>query len=147
MKPDEIVKAFLEKYAGMTVVAAWGETSLFYNPTLLLPRGVYFATVKEQDGENDKASNLSREGVFRLNIGVTKSLYIEHFGQPPSRPSKGEVIEGDWNFTETNKLMPHPVYAWMGWVAVNNPTSETFSDLSPFFDSAYQKALTSFKRR
>lgn len=147
MKPDEIVKSLIESYTGIAVVEAWGETSLFYNPKLRLPRGVYFATVKEQDGENDKASNLNREGIFRLNTGVSKSLYIEHFGQPPSRPSKGEVIGGDWDFTEIDKLMPHPVYAWMSWVAVNNPSREMFNSLSPLLDVAYHKATASYQKR
>lgn len=147
MKPDETINTLLNNYAGVVVMSAWGESSLFYNPNRILPRGVYFVTIKEKDGENDKVSNLTREGIFRLSIGVSKSTYIEHFGRPPSRPAKGKVIEGSWNFTETNKLLPHPVYAWMGWVAVNSPTRETFDSLSPLFDSAYQKALLSFKKR
>ena len=35
------------------IVTAWGETSFFYNPHRKLPRGIYFATIKEKNGPND----------------------------------------------------------------------------------------------
>jgi hypothetical protein len=52
----------------------------FYNPDNSLPKGIYFATIKESDGPNDKASNLDREGVFRLSIGIGKKNYQSLFG-------------------------------------------------------------------
>lgn len=147
MQPEAIVAQLMNKYADITVVEAWGETSLFYNPNLRLPRGIYFVTLKQKDGENDKASNLDRDGIFRLSIGTSKSFFFEYFGQPPSRPSKGCVIQGDWDFTTVNQLMPHPVYGWMSWVAVNNPSFNTFNSLTPVIDEAYQKAITTYQRR
>lgn len=147
MKPDAIVAALVSKYPDIRVVEAWGETSLFYNPELRLPRGVYFSTIKEKDGKNDRASNLDREGIFRLNVGTSRSLFTKYFAQPPSRPKKGCVIHGDWDFTAINKLMPHPVYGWMNWVAVNNPDVDMFNGLAPILDAAYQKAISTFANR
>lgn len=147
MKPDAIVGALTSKYADIKVVEAWGETSLFYNPNLRLPRGVYFATIKQKDGENDQASNLDRDGIFRLNVGTSKNLFFEYFGQPPSRPNKGGVVHGDWDFTAINQLMPHPIYGWMSWVAVNNPTLDMFDRLAPVLDAAYQKSIATFQKR
>ena len=37
---------------------------------LILKRGIYFCTIKEKDGDNDKASNLHRYAVFRVNFGI-----------------------------------------------------------------------------
>lgn len=147
LTPTLVIDALLSKFDGVTVVEAWGEKSLFYNPGRRLPRGVYFATVKEKDGENDKASSLDRDDIFRLNVGTTKSLFLERFGPPPPRPGKGGVIEGPWDFTTLDTLMPHPVYGWMSWVAVLNPAHKTFDDIKPLVEAAYAKAKTTFSKR
>jgi len=147
MTSSEIIEYLLAEYGGTTVVSAWGESSIFYNPQKKLPRGVYFATVKEKNGDNDKASNLDREGVFRFNIGTSKERYQENFGSLPARPSKGGVIQGEWDFSILDKVMPHPVYGWMGWISVNNPTNKTFQSLGPAVDAAYEKAVRNFEKR
>jgi len=147
MNPDDIVSFLLGKYTGTTAVDAWGERSIFYNPGLVLPRGVYFATVKEKDGNHDKASSLDREGVYRLNIGTPKNVFIAQFGAIPKRPAKGCCIQGDWYFTALDQLTPHPVSGWMGWVSINNPSKAVFAGLEPLFDAAYEKSVVSFQRR
>lgn len=147
LTPTLVIDALLSKFDGVTVVDAWGEKSLFYNPGGRLPRGVYFATVKEKDGENDKASNLNRDRIFRLNVGTTKPLFLERFGPPPPRPEKGGVVEGPWDFTALDTLMPHPVYGWMSWVAVLNPSDKTFDELQPIIEAAYAKAKQSFLKK
>jgi len=90
--PDGIIEEMLARFEGTVVVKAWGERSIFYNPGKSLPRGVYFATVKEKDGDNDKGSDLDRPGVFRFNVGTSKPLFLERFGPPPARPGKGGVL-------------------------------------------------------
>jgi hypothetical protein len=147
LTPSQIIDALLQKFEGVTVVEAWGEKSLFYNPGGLLPRGVYFATLKEKNGDNDRASQLDREGIFRLNIGTTKPHFLEQFGPPPPRPGKGGVVEGPWDFTALDTLTPHPIYGWMSWVAVVNPSPERLHEIQPLIDAAYQKAAKTFSRR
>ncbi len=41
-----------------------------------LKRGIYVLTVKEKDGENDKASMLNRHGVYRISIGLKKETFM-----------------------------------------------------------------------
>ncbi|MGH1412924.1 MAG: DUF6194 family protein [Pelagimonas sp.] len=147
LTPATILNDLVSSFDGTVAVQAWGETSLFYNPCRVLPRGVYFATIKEKDGANDSASKLDRDGIFRLNVGTSKPLYFERFGPPPPRPGKGGIVEGPWNFTKLNTLTPHPVYGWMSWVAVLNPTVETLGDMRPLIDAAYAKAKASFEKR
>lgn len=147
LTPTAILTDLLNRYDGTVAVDAWGETSLFYNPGRVLPRGVYFATVKEKDGDNDRASRLDRDGVFRLNVGTSKPLYLEKFGPPPPRPGKGCIVEGPWSFEKLDELTPHPVYGWMSWVAVLNPTPETFAEVRSLIDAAYEKAVSSFEKR
>lgn len=142
-----IVQTLLDDYPGTVAVAAWGETALFYNPGKRLARGVYLATVKSKDGVNDSASHLNRAGVFRVNLGTSRPLYLQRFGVPPPRPGKGGVVEGPWDFAALNRIMPHPVYGWMSWVAVLNPTLETLVDMQPMIDAAYKKAVRAFDAR
>lgn len=145
--PDSIITHLLDRFEGTRVVEAWGERSIFYNPDLVLPRGVYFATVKEKDGENDKVSHLDRHGVFRFNVGTTKPLFLERFGPPPPRPGKGGVVNCPWDFTATDTLTPHPVYGWMSWVAVLNPSNETFTSMTDIVEAAFGKAKASFEKK
>lgn len=63
------------------------------------------------------------------------------------RPGKGGAVAGPWNFTALNVLMPHPVYGWMGWIAVLNPTTETFERMMPFLNRARKQAETRIARR
>ena len=145
--PYSIIEHLLDRFEGTRVVEAWGERSIFYDPGLMLPRGVYFVTVKEKDGENDKASHLDRPGVFRLNVGTTKPLFLERFGPPPSRPGKGGVVDGPWDFTAADTLTPHPVYGWMSWVAVLNPSNETLTNTFELVEAAFGKAKASLEKK
>lgn len=40
-----------------------------------MPNGVYFCTIKQQDGENNKTSNFDQASVFRVAIGLHLKTY------------------------------------------------------------------------
>lgn len=141
MKEVEIEKYILEHFKHVIPLDSWGERSFFINPERRLKRGSYFCTLKSKDGENDCASKLDRKGVFRWNIGVSKKLYKDLFREIPKRPEKGGIVEGAFDFAEIDKVLPHPVYGWMGWISVLNPSEETFNRCIPMLQDAYQKAL------
>ena len=147
LSDEEILETLLDRYPGTLALDSWGETSIFYNPGRKLPRGVYFATLKKKDGENDRASMLDRPDIFRFNVGTSKALFVERFGPPPSRPRAGGVVEGGWDFTLIDRLTPHPVYGWMSWVAINNPSGSSFGGMRDLIDAAYEKAIASFDRK
>jgi len=151
MAPDEIAAYLMDTFDGLAPIDAWGETSFFYNPGHVLKRGVYFATIKSKNGDNDRASDLDRDGVFRLNIGTPPVVYEDLFGPRPSRPTKGKAVRlsgaNPINFGELNKIMPHPVYAWMGWICVLNPRGEIWNLCTPLLQAAYEKSVTSFAKR
>ena len=130
----------LKTYKHINPINSWGERSYFINPEMKLKRGSYFATIKSKDGKNDRASYLNRLEVFRLNIGLTPEKYEAMFGMRPPRPSKGEVIEGNFDFQALNIFMPHPVYGWLGWIAINNPDENNFEKSQEYLNIAYQKA-------
>ena len=106
MQIDKIVDDLLNRFNHLVVKNTWGETSLFFNPNETSAHGSYFVTIKESDGENDQASNLDRDGIFRVSFGVTRNSYEALFGPKPPRPARGGVVKTGHDFTQTNLLMP-----------------------------------------
>lgn len=147
MQPENIVEKIVSEFKGVTPKSSWGETSLFYNPGKVLPNGVYFCTIKENNGDNDKASKLDRDGVFRLSIGISKATYENRFGLKPKRPAKGGIIDTGHDFTALNELMPHPIYGWMSWVQVLNPSISTFESTLPLITEAHSNAIIKFNKK
>ena len=50
-------------------------------------------------------------------------------------------------FAALDRLIPHPVYAWMGWIAVLSPGEQTFRELLPYIEEAYVFAKEKYNRR
>jgi len=147
MQQQEVFDWCLQNLDGTVFTKNWGEYGIFYNPDNTLKKGVYVLTIKEKDGENDNASNCSRDGVFGVNVGIRKTTFIEMFSHIPKRPAASCRVDMDYDFTELDKIMPHPVYAWMGWIRVLNPSKETFEKLKPLIQESYTYAQEKFKKR
>ncbi|WP_214000479.1 DUF6194 family protein [Arsukibacterium sp.] len=147
MDKQDVAAYILGRYAGLVAVEAWGEQSFFYNPDKALPRGVYFATVKDKDGDNDQASRLGRDGVFRFNFGISNASYKKVLGQRPARPVAGGVVSTGHDFSQFNTLLPHPVYAWMSWVCVVNPDGAMMQQLTPLLDESYALVVEKYTKR
>ena len=147
MNMSGIEKYILENFIDVHPLNSWGEKSFFLNPGKQLKRGTYFATLKEKDGNNDRASYLERDGIYRLNIGVSKEVYLSLFHILPKRPAKGCFIDGDYDFQKKDRVLPHPVYGWMGWICVLNPSVETFEMCKGLLDDAYNKAVKSTMKK
>jgi hypothetical protein len=147
MNPEQIIEEICGSLEGVLAKASWGETSLFYNPGKVLPNGVYFCTLKDKNGDNDKASNLGREGVYRLSIGLQPKTYIKLFGAKPVRPPKGGIVVTGHDFQELDILMPHPIYAWMAWAQILSPSRASFEAIRPLVDEAYNVARLKFEKK
>ena len=148
MKPEGIIEYCKINLPDICIVESWGETGVFYNPDNRFKRGVYVLTIKEKDGDNDKASDLNRKDVYRLNFGIKRDTFIQLFGDIPSRPPKGGVVDMNLDFRKRNTLIPHPVYGWMSWACILNPSPECFeTTLKPLIDEAYCLAVQKAKKR
>lgn len=144
---EHILRYCLDCLDGTVMTESWGEKGIFYNPNGELKRGVYVLTVKEKDGENDRASRLDREGVFRVNLGVRKNTFLKMFGEIPARPPKGGTVDMPCDFTEADIILPHPVYAWMNWICVLSPAEDTFEKLKPLIGESYEYAKEKYEKR
>lgn len=147
MTPDKILEYCLANLEGTVLVQSWGERGIFYNPENKLKRGIYVLTVKEYDGENDASSELDRPGVYRVNVGVRKSTFERMFGPRPKRPPKGGRVDMDFDFSAMDQIMPAPVYAWMSWICVLNPSEQTFETLKPLITEAYEYAKEKYGKK
>lgn len=147
MTAQQLENWIVSKYDGIIVANAYRERSFFYNPDGSLKKGIYFTTIKESDGPNDKASKLDRNGLYRISFGIGKKDYEKLFGPKPKRPAKGGVVDINFDFTLTGILMPHPVYAWMGWVAFNNPEPKDLATIEKLLDLSYQNSKTKFLKK
>ncbi|AZV58045.1 DUF6194 family protein [Clostridium sp. AWRP] len=147
MTIDEILQYCNNNLEGTTLIESWGEKGIFYNPEKVLKRGVYVLTIKEKDGANDKSSELNRKNIFRVNLGLRKSTFKEMFGEIPKRPSAGGIVDMNYDFTILDTIIPHPVYAWIGWISVLSPSKDTFEKLKPLIQEAYEFSKEKFIKR
>lgn len=147
MQIDQLIFKIQHSFAGVIVKKTYGETTFFYNPNSVLPNGVYFCTIKENDGPNDRSSNLSADGGFRLSFKPDPITYEKFFGKKPKRPKKGQAIEAKTNLSTRDEWMPHAVYAWMGWTMVISPSDQTLTQIWPYLLEAYLQAKSGFEKK
>lgn len=147
MTIEEIINIVQNNHSGVVKNTNWGEVGLFYNPEGTLKKGIYLLTFKERDGENDQSSQLNRGGLYRLNLGISQESFIKLFGRTFKRPKAGGVVLMDFDFSQIDTIMPHPVYGWMSWICVINPSQETFEQLQPLIAESYLQAIKKYAKK
>jgi Family of unknown function (DUF6194) len=135
---EAIIRYVAETFAGVEIARPTDgpgafDTFFMYDPegNLDAKQKFPFATIVTKDyGDFDNTSQLDRPGVFRLNIGLSRTTFISLF------PSDATGFDP----AALDQLMPHPVYASQSWVSVLNPSAETFERLKPLLAEAYSRA-------
>jgi hypothetical protein len=124
--PDEISEWITTTYPKTIVAQAMGATFFSLNEQ----SWPNFATIVTTDEHDMGApSNLSRPGVFRLNIGVGKESFQRLVG-PMVAPE----------YTLLDMVLPHPVYAKQRWLCVLQPSWKTFDEVvKPLIAEAYAR--------
>ncbi|HVU09815.1 MAG TPA: DUF6194 family protein [Phototrophicaceae bacterium] len=74
-----------------------------------------FVTIANSDNDYDRVSNLDRDGVFRLNIGLSRDSFDELVGS---------VDPANVDYTALNVVMPHPEYAKQNFICILNPSGD-----------------------
>jgi hypothetical protein len=111
--PEAITRSILEHYPETVIAEALGAT--FFS--LDEKHWPNYATIVTTD-DHDQASDLAREGVFRLNLGVDRATF-ERIAAAAPEP----------DFTAFDQLFPHPVYAAQRWVSIVNPSASTWREV------------------
>jgi hypothetical protein len=147
--------AFVSDLPGVAVVTAseangapeiaWGDSFFFYDPDdEPKARRMPFATIVIKDYPGfDTASNLDRPGVFRLNIDVGRTAFEKLIGHPPAAHA-GQHDRFD--YTATDRLLPHPAYAAQAWVCVLNPGDSTSAQVRTLLTDAHARAARRHRR-
>lgn len=134
MTADDVTREIRAAYPEAEAVVASGGTFFFNDPSRHFP----FATLVVND-EYDLHSDLNRDGVYRLNLGVGKATYQALF------PPTAERVEHD--FMALDRLLPHPTYGSMYWVCVLCPSEATFEGLRPLLTEAWALSLERYGAR
>ncbi|HEU4671566.1 MAG TPA: DUF6194 family protein [Candidatus Limnocylindrales bacterium] len=96
-----------------------------------------FATIVTTD-EHDMGtpSDLAREGVFRLNIGVGRETFERLVGSATAP-----------DYAALDTIVPHPVYAAQRWIAILNPSRGTFDEIvKPLLVEAHDRLARTSRR-
>jgi Family of unknown function (DUF6194) len=124
--PDEIRRWVTTTYPETVTAEAMGAT--FFS--LDEKHWPNFATIVTTD-EHDMGtpSDLARDGVFRLNIGVGRDTFQRLVGSMK-----------DPDYAALDQVVPHPVYAKQRWIAILNPSRQTFDEIvKPLIAEAYDR--------
>ncbi len=148
MDQSAVIRAITGTFDGVEELVGAGDSYFYVNlnpgegPTdYRMP----FATLMTSDAY-DRASDLSRPSVYRLNIGVSPETYRSLFGAKPPRSDPEGDKESGHDFTALDQVMPHPVYAPQFWLCVLNPSEETFQSVRPLLAEAYERAVARYNR-
>jgi Family of unknown function (DUF6194) len=97
-----------------------------------------FVTFANSDHDFDKVSNLSRHGVFRINIGVSKDTFKNLTAGTSSKPVDYSVL---------GTFLPHPDYAKQHWVCILSPSGENVETTKKLILEAHSIAAARIQRR
>lgn len=97
-----------------------------------------FVTVANSDNEYDNQSNLNRDGVFRVNIGISKKSF--------------DALLGDYDpeavdYSVLNTFLPHPDYAKQSFICILNPSGENETLTKQYITEAHDIAAARLAKR
>ena len=113
--PDTVLAYITATWPETDVVEAMNAWFFSLDPGTHWPN---YATLVTTD-EHDDASNLSRPGAFRLNLGVDRETFERVAADAGADP----------DYTAFDRVMPHPVYAAQRWICIVNPSERTFREV------------------
>lgn len=129
-KIESYVTESLENVQGLE---SWGYSLFFYGDDHILP----FVSIAKSDNEYDSVSNLNRDGVFRVNIGVSKETFNRLFNDPKM----------GWDYTILNSFIPHPHYSAQHFICILNPLEEKLEETINFISEAHLIAKTRYDKK
>lgn len=133
MKQSEFV-AFIEKLDDVQQTENFGYVFFFVGDDHRLP----FVTIADSDNEYDAVSNLNRDGVFRINIGISKATFDILLAD-----SSSEQID----YSVVDVFLPHPDYAKQHFVCILNPSQDNVATTKKLIIEAHAIAATRFHRK
>lgn len=128
------IETFISGLADVQREEHFGYVFFFVGDDHRLP----FVTLAQADNAYDSVSNLNREGVFRVNIGISKESYAAVIDSTLSEPI---------DYTVLNTFLPHPEYAKQHFVCILNPSGENAAMTQQLIREAHTLAQARAKKR
>jgi hypothetical protein len=97
-----------------------------------------FVTLANSDNDYDSVSNLNREGVFRINIGVSRETFKSMFA---------DVSPENVDYTVLDVFLPHPEYSKQHFICILNPSGENIEVTKQLIVEAHDIASARLERR
>ncbi|MCA9884853.1 MAG: hypothetical protein KC615_22620 [Anaerolineae bacterium] len=133
MKSVEVEKLVME-LDNVQKEENFGYTFFFVGDEHRLP----FVTIGHSDNEFDTVSSLNRDGIFRINIGVSKKTFESLLVN-----SGSEVID----YSVLDVFLPHPHYAKQNFICILNPTGENANITKQLIVEAHSIAASRLQRK
>lgn len=127
------IEQYLGSLPAITTSEHFGYKFFFYGTEQVLP----FVTIALADNEHDQVSRLDRDGIFRLNIGVSKATFQQLFPDDSAA----------WDYTALNSFMPHPHYAAQHFICILNPEGLQLAATTGYIAEAYDIAKKRFDKK
>jgi len=128
------VETFVAGLENVQRVENFGYTFFFVGDDHRLP----FVTLVNSDYGYDNVSNLNREGVFRVNIGISKETFKNLIGESGSESVDYSVL---------NVFLPHPDYAKQNFICILNPSGENIETTKKLIEEAHAIAAARLRRK
>jgi Family of unknown function (DUF6194) len=115
---------------------AWGDSFFYYAPEGKMPTTTQpFATIVTKNYPEDELSQLDRDGVYRVNMHPSRAAFKQWAARAGDDPS---VLD---------RIIVHPVYGQVGWLAVLNPGPDSAETTRELLREAYELARIRYERR
>lgn len=122
---------------------AWGDHFFYFSPDGTVPRNRQpYATIVTKDYPDDVASGLDAPDRWRVNVHVGAARFETLLG---FRPDEADGQAAD--FRAVDVILPHPLYAAQGWIAVVNPGTRTVPLVLDELRAAHQADRRRVERR
>jgi hypothetical protein len=128
------VEAFVASMENVQREENFGYTFFFVGDDHMVP----FVSIADSDNEYDSVSNLDREGVFRINIGISRETFQSLFAN-----SSDENLD----FAALDVFLPHPEYSKQHFVCILNPSQENAEVTKKLMVEAHGIAASRLKRK
>ena len=128
------VETFITSLENVQQEEAYGYLFFFVGDDHRLP----FVTIANSDSEYDNVSNLNRDGVFRINIGVSKKTFKDLIAEASAEPIDYSIL---------NTFLPHPEYAKQNFVCILNPSGENVETTKQLIIEAHSIAAAKLRRK
>ena len=144
----EIIQAWIsQNFESTHAIEHAGNVFFHFKLGAHQPDDLYFATLVTSD-LYDQASDLSREGVFRLNLGLEKATFRQIFGEHAWKAGADGILETGHDYTRLDTLLPHPYYGSASWASILSPSEARFEQtLKVLITEAHAKAARKFQQR